>query len=108
MIEQIIHKIDEESGKEKHVPYIQVNNNIVTIKCGKDIMHPSLENHYIVWMKLYGEDLKGNIRELGSANPTPVLAQPVISFQIELKEFKRLIAVIYCNIHGIWQNEKII
>jgi len=100
-----MHKPEEETGKEKHVPYIEINENIVTIKCGKDIIHPSTENHYIAWIKLYGEDSEGKIRELGSANPTPALAQPFVSFQIELSKFKKLIAFIYCNIHGLWQNE---
>lgn len=105
MIKDFLHTASEESGKEKHVPYIQVDKNMVKISCGKDVMHPSTEQHYIQWMKLFGVDAEGKIRELGSGEPTPVLAQPVVAFSIDVTKFKKLMAIIYCNIHGLWESE---
>ena len=104
MISDIIHKPAEEE-KEKHVPNIAVNGNLVTVKCGRDVWHPSTEQHYIGWIKLYGVDKEGKFRELGSANPTPVISQPGASFMVDVGNFKEVHALIYCNLHGIWENE---
>ena len=100
----MIHALPEEEGKEKHVPNITVNGNTVTVKCGKDVMHPSTEAHYIGWIKLFGVDKEGLFRELGSVNPTPG-STPVASFSVEIGNIKELYALIYCNLHGIWENK---
>ena len=104
MISKMIHAPPEEEGKEKHVPSITVDDNTVTIKCGKDIMHPSTEAHYIGWIKLFGVDKEGLFRELGSVNPIHTEA-PVVSFSVELGNIRELHALIFCNIHGIWENK---
>ena len=105
MIKDLIHGIAEEMGKEKHVPHIQkIDDKTVKVSCGKDVMHPSLENHYIGWMKLYGIDKDGKLKELGSYSPAPVFAQPVAVFSVDVTQYKSLMALIWCNIHGFWEN----
>ena len=102
MFKSIIHEPVEGN---KHVPFIEVQDNKVSIKCGKDAMHPSTEAHYIGWIKLYG--LKDKILiELGSAQFWPGLSEPLTQFQIpEIKRFSKLVAVSYCNLHGIYESE---
>jgi superoxide reductase len=105
MIKDMIHSPSEETGKEKHVPNIEkVNDKTVKVSCGKVVMHPSLENHYIGWMKLFGIDKEGKLKELGSFSPSPVLAQPIADFAVDVTQYKELIALIWCNLHGLWEN----
>ena len=108
MIKDLIHEVEEESSKEKHVPHIEVSGDLIKVSCGKDIMHPSTNDHHIAWIKLYGIDKDGKFRELGSANPTPALADPVVCFKVDAMNFKELHALEYCNIHGIWQNKLVL
>ena len=109
MISDLIHKPAEEAEKgEKHVPYIEVLDGKVKVSCGKDIMHPSTEAHYIVWMKLYGIDKEGKFRELGSFYPKPVEEPPVAEFNIDVSNQKELHALIFCNIHGHWENKLVL
>jgi superoxide reductase len=104
MISNMISGPPKEEGKEKHIPDITVAGNTVTVKCGKDVMHPSTDAHHIVWMKLFGVDKEGLFRELGSTNPTPG-DEPVVNFSIEIGNYKELHALIYCNLHGLWENK---
>lgn len=100
----MIHAPPEEEGKEKHIPNITVAGDTVTVKCGKDVMHPATEAHYIGWIKLFGVDKEGLFRELGSVNPIHTEA-PVVNFSVDLGNIKELYALIFCNIHGIWENK---
>ncbi|CAL6006083.1 Superoxide_reductase [Hexamita inflata] len=102
MFKSIIHEPVEGN---KHVPHIEVQDNKVTVKCGKDAMHPTIDSHYIGWIKLFG--LKDKVLyELGSTNFWPGLSEPMTQFQIpEIKRFTKLVAVSYCNLHGIYESE---
>lgn len=72
--------IKENIEGNKHIPYIEITDkNKVSIRCGKDAMHPTTESHYIGWIKLYG--LKEKVlMELGVATFWPGLAEPVAHF----------------------------
>ena len=73
MFKSIVHDFVEGN---KHVPFIEVAENKVSVRCGKDAMHPSTDAHYIGWIKLYG--LKDKVLlELGSAQFWPGLTEPV-------------------------------
>jgi superoxide reductase len=102
MFKAIIHEPVEGN---KHVPHIEVADNKITVKCGKDAMHPTTDAHYIGWIKLYG--LKDKILlELGSVQFWPGLSDPVAMFQIpDIKRFSKLVATSYCNLHGIYESE---
>lgn len=105
MIKDLIHAPEEEAGKEKHVPFIEkLEGGVVRVTCGEKVRHPSTEQHYIQWIKLFGTDKEGKFRELGSATLTPVYAQPQASFTVNIENYSELQALIYCNLHGLWQN----
>ena len=89
----------------KHTPHIEVTENKVSVRCGKDAMHPTSDTHYIGWIKLYG--LKDKVLfELGSVTLWPGLLEPVALFSVnDIKRFTKLVAVSYCNTHGIFENE---
>ena len=100
---------------EKHVPLIEAPAKVkageafkVKLSVGKEIAHPNTLEHHIEWIKLYFKPTAGKfLVEMGylsflvhgdnAANPTSCL-------DIKLKESGTLIAVSYCNIHGLWES----
>lgn len=109
---------------EKHVPVIECPNGLkkgefcdVVVTVGKDIPHPNTTEHFINWIALYFKPAEGNIYNLGraeflahgestkGANQGPAYTNPVASFKVKLDEPGKLIAVSYCNIHGLWESE---
>ncbi|CAL6005948.1 Superoxide_reductase [Hexamita inflata] len=98
----------ENRPTSKHIPFIEVDNNIVSIRCGKDAYHGMTDAHYEGWIKLYG--LKNNILlELGTATYWPTLINPHVQFQLpDIKAFSKLVAVGYCNLHGLCESELVL
>jgi len=105
---------------EKHVPVIETVDTVkagetfhVTLSVGKDIAHPNTVEHHIEWIKLYfvaevGE-ISFNVHGDGAtANEGPVHAISEGSLAVSLNKSGKLIAVSYCNIHGLWESEKAI
>ncbi|NLM39157.1 MAG: Neelaredoxin [Firmicutes bacterium] len=110
---------------EKHVPVIQAPDAVeadkvftVNVSVGEDIPHPNTTEHHIRWIKLlfqpdegftyevadwqftaHGESVKG-------ADQGPVYTEPFGTVQIRLKESGTLLALSYCNIHGLWESAK--
>ena len=79
---------------EKHVPVVEVQGNMVTVRVGS-VEHPMLPEHFIQWIAL--ETNEGSqIKHLqpGQA-PQAVFA---------LREGEKVEAVYeYCNLHGLWK-----
>ncbi len=82
-----------DASKEKHVPVLEVNGNVATVKVGS-VAHPMEEKHYIPFIVL--ETSAGyQVRHLkpGSA--------PEATFALGEGE-KAVAAYEYCNLHGLW------
>lgn len=77
---------------EKHIPVVEIKDNIATIKVG-EVDHPMMEEHYIEW--IYVETKSGI--QLKYLNPND---KPEINVSIIDDEIKNIYA--YCNIHGLW------
>ncbi|MCU0798592.1 MAG: class II SORL domain-containing protein [Candidatus Thermoplasmatota archaeon] len=106
-----IYKGAASEGKEKHVPQIEVHKgegkggkDIVKIVVGKDVPHPNLVEHHIVWAQLMGVKANGLVIDLGKVNFAPAYTEPSACFHVPLGDFKSLIATSYCNIHGVWES----
>lgn len=82
-----------DAAKEKHIPVIKVNGNIVTVTVGS-VEHPMTDAHYIVWISLSTK--QGNQRKLLTPGKPPV-----IKFAITEGD-EVLAAYAYCNLHGLW------
>lgn len=84
-----------EASKEKHIPSVSVDGNIVQVDVG-EVLHPMEEKHYIMWIYLHTK--KGcQRRDLVPGE------EPKAVFALEDDE---VIAVYeYCNIHGLWKKE---
>lgn len=91
MREMIPNTVD--AAKEKHVPVIQRNGSIVTVKVG-DVAHPMTKEHYILFVELIAGDkvLRHDFVE-GDTKAEAI-------FHVE--ENVPLIAREYCNLHGFW------
>lgn len=110
---------------EKHVPVIECSDAFVkgqwtpvTVTLGKEVAHPNTTEHHIRWIELYfqpegaavfqvarfeftahGESVKG-------PNEGPVYTHHQGSTSLKLNVGGTLLAMAYCNIHGLWQSSK--
>ncbi len=106
---ELIKGADKE-GKEKHVPFIEVkhcagcNETEITVIVGKEVKHPNTVEHHIAWIQLYGVKENGQLIHLMSADLAPVVSEPCAHICIKKDQFKSLIALEYCNLHGVWEN----
>ncbi|MCK4429636.1 MAG: desulfoferrodoxin [Candidatus Aenigmarchaeota archaeon] len=89
-------KINEEEGKEKHVPVVEVYGGGVHVKVGS-VPHPMEKSHYICLIQLIknGEVLTG--RRL---NPDD---KPEAKFCID--DTEGITARALCNVHGLWKSK---
>ena len=85
----------ENEGKEKHVPVIEENANGYKIKVGS-VPHPMEEAHYIEWIEIIADGI--SYKTFLQHNQ-----EPETEFCIKAE---KITARIYCNIHGLWQNQK--
>lgn len=100
---------------EKHVPVIEILEKGETMKVevtvGKEIKHPNTQEHHIAWIELYfkPEDSKFPVM-IGRAEFTvhneDMATEPVAQFSLKADRKGKLMALSYCNIHGLWESEK--
>lgn len=109
---------------EKHVPTIDAPASAkadefitITAQVGKEIRHPNTTEHFIEWLELFflpeGSQTpislgRANFAAHGEAasgpNQGPAYADPMFSTRVQLKKSGTLIALSYCNIHGLWES----
>ena len=102
-------KGEVQEGKEKHVPVVELvsckecGENAVKITVGKEVAHPNTVEHHIKWIALFG--VKGGLAvHVATFDLGPTFGHPRVTAHVETKDFSELIAVEYCNIHGLWEN----
>ncbi len=82
-----------DAAKEKHIPVVSVEGEIVKVNVGS-VSHPMTEEHSITWV--YLETDRGGQRKL-----LPVGGAPEVAFA--LKDEKPVAVYAYCNLHGLWK-----
>ena len=87
-------KPKETEGKEKHVPVIESTKTGYKVKVGS-IPHPMLAEHYIQWIEILADGV--SYKTFLQQGETPEAEFCV--------KAKKITARIYCNVHGLWQNE---
>ncbi len=110
---------------EKHAPVIELPETIhantrfmVTVSVGKEIPHPNTTEHHIRWIEVYfypeGDkfiyhvgrfDFTAHGEAVAGANQGPVYTEPIATFAMKVAKPGKLVAMAYCNIHGLWQSE---
>jgi superoxide reductase len=98
----------EFEGKEKHVPDISLAQSdagaIITVKVGKQVLHPTTEEHHIEWVQLFGKTQGGKFVQIGTIHFGKGTALPIGTLTIRREDYTVLIALAYCNLHGVWDN----
>ena len=84
-----------EASREKHIPVVIVDGNMVKVEVGS-VIHPMLPEHSILWIYLQ-TDQGGQLKYLEVGD------EPVARFA--LTDEKPIAAYAYCNIHGLWKTE---
>ena len=102
--------------REKHVPVIEVKETdrgmIIHVGVGKEIPHPNTFEHHIKWIEVFFVDEKGNAFPVGKAvfegHGEKGYTEPEATFLFKKKEGERgkIVALAFCNIHGLWKGEK--
>ncbi|MDD6995722.1 MAG: desulfoferrodoxin family protein [Candidatus Borkfalkiaceae bacterium] len=83
-----------DASKEKHVPVISVNGNIVTVTVGS-AAHPMESAHSIEWVSL--QTKQGNQRKALKPGDKPEV-------KFALCDGDEVVAAYaYCNLHGLWK-----
>lgn len=103
---------EKESGKEKHVPFIDAPKQVkageafnVTVEVGKVVPHPNTFEHHIRSMQLYlKEDGSDYLVNVASIELEPTRAIPKVTVSVILQKPTTLYALEYCNLHGVWEN----
>ena len=110
--------------KEKHVPVVDLPDGIkagvpfiLTASVGKDVPHPNTTEHFIGWIALYFKaDDGGPSTELAKfeftshgesalgPNKGATYSDPFGIAKVRLAKSGTIIAVSYCNIHGLWES----
>ena len=83
-----------DAATEKHVPVIERDGNIVTVKVG-EVAHPMTPEHYILFVEVIAGDKV--YRHDFQAGDTVAEAKFCIAET-------DLVARAYCNLHGFWSS----
>ena len=84
----------QDSSKEKHVPYIEKNDDVVTVKIGQNQDHPMEEKHYIEWIQIIADG--SSYRKFLKPGDNPQATFNIRAKDIQARE--------YCNVHGLWKS----
>lgn len=84
-----------DAAQEKHVPVIEAQNGVYTVKIGS-VAHPMEAAHYIEWIELIvdGQAYRKFLKP-GDA--------PEATFKIDVPAGAKVMAREYCNLHGLWK-----
>lgn len=83
------------AGEEKHVPVVEQYEDRITV-CVGSTQHPMDDDHYIAWAEVIvdGEVQRKHFKP-GD--------EPKAIFKAKGKE---MVVKSYCNVHGLWKQEK--
>jgi superoxide reductase len=104
---ELIKGADQE-GKEKHVPVIELvdcaacGEKVVKVTVGKEVAHPNTLEHHIKWIALFGAKA-GVAVHIATFDLGPTYGVPTVVTHVNLEGLTELIAVEYCNLHGLWE-----
>lgn len=80
---------------ERHVPSVEVDENMVTVLVG-EAQHPSTGEHHIQWIML----TQGDKTQQVALSPADI---PVAKFTLDSEGPSVFSAYAICNLHGLWK-----
>lgn len=91
---ELIANTNDVAATEKHVPVVEVANELITVKVG-EVDHPMEPDHFIEW--IYLETTRGEELVRLQAGEAP-------RADFTLTGGAEIVAVYaYCNLHGLWR-----
>lgn len=85
-----------DASQEKHIPEVNVNENIVEVVVGS-VLHPMTTEHNISWVAI--ETKQGRQRKVLNVD-----TEPKVHFALcDGDQVKTVYA--YCNLHGLWKKD---
>ena len=123
-LNELIQSADWKS--EKHVPVIECDDQVaanelfeVKASLGKEVAHPNTTEHHIRWIQLYFKpegaknpyqianfEFTAHGESTEGANEGSVYTHHAASTSMKTAKSGTVLALAYCNIHGVWQSEK--
>ena len=111
---------------EKHVPVIEAADKVrkgevtkITLTVGKEVPHPNTTEHHIRWIEVYfladGEKFPYQIgrfeftshgESTQGPNTSTIYTHPEVTVNFKTEKNGTILASSYCNIHGLWKNQK--
>ncbi len=99
-------------SKEKHVPKLEILKEGERVKLrvsvGEEIRHPNTPEHHISWIEVYWKPPEGPERLLARAeffeHGEPSV-EPTIEVEVSGIKGGKILALSYCNLHGLWESE---
>jgi superoxide reductase len=85
-----------DASREKHVPVITINGNLVTVKVGS-VEHPMEEKHFIAFIVL--ETRNGYQYKALKPGVKPEAVFALIQGDMPVAAWE------FCNLHGLWKAE---
>jgi superoxide reductase len=98
---------------EKHVPIIKAPEKVkageefeIIINVGEKVPHPNTVEHHIKMIQVFAEveERAYNPVHIATFDFGPTFAEPKVKFKMKLDKSANLIALEYCNLHGLWEN----
>ncbi|MFQ6067430.1 MAG: class II SORL domain-containing protein [bacterium] len=96
--------------EKKHLSVIDAPDKVnagetvqVSVEVGKLLAHPNEPAHHIEFIDLYEDDVY-----LARVDLTGGKVNPKVTFEVMLKKGGRLRAFSSCNLHGVWEGDKVI
>ena len=117
---------DADWKKEKHVPVIEVSNKSgkgekisVLISVGKEIPHPNTTEHHICYIGVFFKpdddkfpyslgrfEFNAHGASVQGPNTSTVYTEPKVELTFKTDKPGQIMAVSYCNIHGLWESSQ--
>ena len=111
---------------EKHVPVIEAKDKAkkgeaidISVVVGREIAHPNTTEHHIGWISVYylpqaekfpyqvGRfEFSAHGASVQGPNTSGIYTQSKATCALKTDKPGTIIAVSYCNIHGLWQGSK--
>ena len=101
-------KIAPKEKDPKHTPKIECPDQVtagewfeVTVTCGVEALHPTMNTHYVNWIAIFKDDV-----EIARAYLNPVHTMPKVTFTIALERSCVLRVQEAPNHTAAWENSK--
>ncbi len=110
---------------EKHVPVIECPDTVpngdffdLKVSLGREVAHPNTTEHHIRWVRIYFKPADGTAYEVGNfeftahgesakgPNTGPVYTHHEVICSLKTNVPGRIVAMAFCNIHGLWESAK--